>query len=294
MAEITRAAEVGAEEARARRRRFVGYQERGLLGKACAKVPRRGGEGLWHPTQAALWRLYERQRLVVRPTTLANAPVGAWLLGYPGLELSQVQQAFDYWARGVCRAGKPSADERSVSTRRIREAVDQIADEKSTIRIRRELSRIFGNAIDSAGTILRERSIEVALAAALSPDAPPHDDVLRHASGYHRGLSANFTALMHLDALKSEKSVEMWTWARQLIQMEEVAYRRDQPMLRQHPLLGRFYDATADTNSFINTSCMTLLMIFGFGIQELTGDAPAVRLKGVDLPPRSLAALFSW
>src|ERR1039458_9096405 len=68
-------------------RTFVSWQQLGLMGEMTARAERRGGEGLCHPTQRDLWLGLLSNRLVagVRTQTLANFPVGGWLLGMEGI-----------------------------------------------------------------------------------------------------------------------------------------------------------------------------------------------------------------
>jgi hypothetical protein len=290
LAEIIGAADVAPEEVRRRRRRFVDYEERGLLSLATAKAPRQGGEGLWHPTQAQLWRLYERDRDRVRPATLANAPVGLWLLGFPGIELPQVQRAFDHWAREVSLLDRPQAGERSGYRHRLDLAADNIADPNASRDARRELRKLI--SIMSDTMIVRKKTLVAGVLAALSPPNKRHKSEVRYASDYQLGISLRYLALAHLPALGSKESVDLWTWARGLAQSTYPDYQRDQPVLRSQPGVGRLFDAKPDANSFVNNSCAALLLMLGMGI-ELLGEHPRVRLpEGMAAPATALAGLF--
>src|SRR5207249_3517346 len=83
---------------------FVHWQELGLLGQYVQKERRRGGAGLWHPLQFQIWLALLRNRAAgVRLPTLANIPVGAWLLWPEGVEVGQAQLAFGFWIEGIAR-----------------------------------------------------------------------------------------------------------------------------------------------------------------------------------------------
>src|ERR1039458_3130620 len=84
---VAAAVDAGYGDKRELARTFVAWQQLGLMGKMVARADRRGGEGLWHPVQQDLWLGLLRNRLAaaVRPHTLANLPVGLWMLGMDGI-----------------------------------------------------------------------------------------------------------------------------------------------------------------------------------------------------------------
>ncbi len=292
LAEITGAGSVSPDEAQRRRRRFIRYQELGLLGRPVTKASRRGGEGLWHPSQAHLWHAYERHRGVVRQPTLANAPVGAWLMRLPGLELRQAQLAFDYWARAVSRVELPPAGERTDFRRRIAKAADQIAGPLADAKARRELAKMLSILSDANSMIVSRRTVEATVAAALSPSEERHPRETQYASTYYVGVDLHLLPLTHLPALRSESSTGLWTWARDMAEATFAMYQREQPILRSQPETGRFYQETPDMNYFVNQSCVTLLLLFGVGIRHLTQDHPLHIPRGMPTPDASLAYMF--
>src|SRR6266508_4020828 len=78
---------------------FNNWRGYGLIGKATRKASRRGGEGLWHPIQFQLWLtlLRLRRRAGMSLASLADLPVGMWLLAWPGIETAQAQRVLYFW-----------------------------------------------------------------------------------------------------------------------------------------------------------------------------------------------------
>src|SRR5439155_4452088 len=129
---IAEAVALGYGEAKQLRATFLNWQKRGLLGGAERKARRRGGEGIWHPAQGRLWLSHLRQRAAgVRVTTLANLPVGLWLMGEDGIELDQAQRAFSFWAESVAlperQLGERPSGARSLRRRGLEANVSLIA-----------------------------------------------------------------------------------------------------------------------------------------------------------------------
>jgi hypothetical protein len=98
---VNEASQLGHGSIKELKRRFVRYQELGLIGKSMRKEKRKGGQGLWHPGQAGLFMLYLRLRKENRSDTisLANIPIGIWLLEVAFgkvVTVEQAQRAFYY------------------------------------------------------------------------------------------------------------------------------------------------------------------------------------------------------
>ena len=137
---LEEASQAGYGEVRQLGHLFVSWQKCGILGDAAAKTSAQG-EGLWHPFQREIWLTALRQRREdVHLPTLACLPVGAWLLGAPGIELSQVQFAIQCYVRGRGTNERP-AGPRSLRRRGVDALIDRYASHTATRAAKRTLRR---------------------------------------------------------------------------------------------------------------------------------------------------------
>ncbi len=155
--EILRAAEeAGFGVAGELGQKFDSWQRFGLVGKMTAKEPRRGGAGLWHPVQADLFvaALSNRSRRI-HLTTVANIPVGLWMLGTEGVEIEQAQRALFYWATRRAlgthfdeKRGTRPTGQQSMRQRVVEAVVESVSDPDAAYAPKRALREQLRNQAD--------------------------------------------------------------------------------------------------------------------------------------------------
>jgi hypothetical protein len=271
-------------------RTFVSWQQLGLMGKMTARAERRGGEGLWHPTQRDLWLGLLSNRLVagVRTQTLANFPVGGWLLGMEGIETEQAQKAFSYWASYLSAPTRPTG-ERSLRRRAIEERVDQMADPTASETSKRELRHLLEIINDLAS--YHSMSPDTFLRAALGVMVPQGTPSKAHrfiANMSHGSMKLQLIAGRHLALLDGTAAgvLDFWEWSRKLDAEGRGLYLQGQPAMAAHPEIGRFY-RPFELEPWINQSCLMLLTVFGIGIGHLLDElGPWPKDAGVEPPPK--------
>jgi hypothetical protein len=263
--------------------RFLRFQRDGLLGNAVGKARRRGGEGLWHPTQARLFDLYLRQRgFGVRPATLANVPVGLWLLGTDGIALEQVQRAMRFWAGRTATAARPS-DRRSLRSRAVAAQVDRFAAGAPGV-IRRRLRHAFDLVLDELPAP-SEPSLDVlreALVLGTSAGQRPSVEQRELAATAFRALRLRLLALRYLDFILSPKPgvTDAWEWCRDVVVTLHLAMT--DPVTPDHL-------TTAETLPDIaNGGCSLALQTWGMAIEGQGAAGRGGLLKALpklELPP---------
>jgi len=300
------------------RRRFADYQQVGLLGPPVRKESRRGGAGLWHPAQAALFDLYLRHRRNgFNLTTLANVPIAFWMLRHDGIETAQVQRALLFAASGILpdewerdgrsirrppaygRSGKRGRDQRGRGDRSdlgqsAQRAVDGVVFPGAPFGAKRDLLQSL-------------RRVTERLPESLTLNPPAVDrttfttDFLRArtdtpanraaAAAIYQMLSDRLLGLSYLDVLTVERGqvIDYWLWARSFWQLSFIDYLNDRPRLQGIASVGDLFSDPTD-DDILSSSAGWLLAIFGGGIRWLRGDYG----PGVDQSPPdpSLSRLF--
>lgn len=250
------------------RRTFAEWQRIGLLGRHVRKASRRGGEGLWHSAQFELWKTYLRHRKErVRLATLANLPIGGWLLGWDGVELDQAQKALLFW---ICQNGSPDrpSGERSLRRRGIETIVEELAHSQALKRDKVEASKVFEQQLDA----IPEMSVsEATFVKALTPLLAKENrrDVRLYASSLYGVIEVTSSALPYVEdlcRLNTREIKEFWIWARNLFHVTYAEYTAEIPHLSDAPDTGRFF-VPYTLERFMNTACATLLQLFGYGIK---------------------------
>lgn len=252
------------------RYRFLHLQRIGLLGNAVGKEARKGGAGVWRPVQATLFRLYlEQLSRGVRRSTLANIPVGLWLLANPGIELRQAQRALGFWS-GRVTAGDQPADRRSLRRRGVSALVEQLAAPSTGRPTRRRLR----NAVEAALDQLPDVSVASmdALRAAIQAAAPAGQ-----ADTAYAALRLRLMAVGHLPLIVSGRRgvAETWEWCRALVAGTNTAAGRT-PSLSQP-------SEQAERIEFLNAACGLVLQLWGIALEGQSGRWSA---EGQRPPPQ--------
>jgi len=287
---VAEAVTAGYGDKRELTRTFVSWQQFGLLGKMACRAERRGGEGLWHPAQRDLWLGLLRNRLVagVRTQTLANLPVGLWLLRTEGIETEQAQKAFSYWASYLDAGSRPTG-ERSLRRRAIDERVEGMAIAGASEKSKRELRRVLEIINDTAPN--QSVSPDTFTRAALGVIVPQGTPTRAHrfiADTTHGGIKLQLIAGRYLDLLNASTPdvLQFWEWSRRLDEEGRNLYREGQPRMVRHPEIGRFRNQM-ELERWINQSCAMLMMVFGIGLGHLRGELGAwPKDAGVEPPPK--------
>jgi hypothetical protein len=282
---VTAAADAGYGDKRELARTFVSWQQLGLLGRMSARAERRGGEGLWHPQQRELWLGLLRNRLVagVRTQTLANLPVGLWLLGTDGIETEQAQKAFSYWASYLGAESRPTG-ERSLRHRAIEERVNQMATPGASEKSKRELRRLLEiiNDLAPSPSVSPDTFMQTTLGV-MVPEETPTRAHRFIADTNHGAIRLQLIAGRHLDLLgaSTPEVLEFWEWSRKLDAEGRDMYLQGQPEMATH----RFY--RADLEGWINQACTMLMTVFGIGLGHLLGELGSwPKDAGVEPPPK--------
>lgn len=239
------------------RYRFLHLQRIGLIGHAVGKTNKRGGAGLWHPIQGQLFLQYLRQMPHTHRATLANEPVGLWLLEEPGVELEQAQRSLRFWASKTLGDSR-AADRRSLRRRGVLALVDQVATSRVGRPTRRRLRDIVERALDALPDVSEAsmRELREALRAAAAPEV---------AERAYLALRLRFVAVGHLDLLSSPDPlvVQTWEWCRQIV-----------------ALTGPNY---IERNELLGSGCGTALQLWGMAI---AGQSGRWIDKGIGRPPK--------
>ena len=287
---VAAAVEAGYGDKRELARTFGSWQRLGLMGKMAVRAERRGGEGLWHPTQQDLWLGLLRNRLVagVRTHTLTNLPVGGWLLGMEGIETEQAQKAFSYWASYLSAPSRPTG-ERSLRRRAIEERVDQMADPSASEKSKRELRHLLEIINDLApdDSVSPDTFLRAALAVMVPQGAPTNAH--RFIANMSRGnIKLQLIGGRHLELLEAStpEVLQFWEWSRAMDAEGRRLYLQGQPDMAAHPEIGRFY-GPFELEPWINQSCSMLMTVFGIGLGHLRGELGAwPKDAGVEPPPK--------
>ena len=253
---------------------FGKFQKLGLVGLAVGKESRRGGAGLWHPVQGVLWIHLLRNHITngVALDVLPNLPVGFWLFGTEGIETSQAQRAFNFWAQQIHGANRPKGS-RSRRRRVLDERVRILAAPEASAQAQRELRRLF----ESANDFMPETGVpRQSLVSATLDVLPPGVSDLRRSTAEGQSVSVEIASLVlkNLDRLVAHKGEAFWEWARRMLPIGLARYRAEQPELAAQDGMDRLY-RPVDGSTLIQTSCVTMLTWFGLGLRMLrTGRVP--------------------
>jgi hypothetical protein len=308
---VAEASAAGLGESEWLRCRFVEFQRCGLLGGPERKEPRRGGAGLWHPVQGALWLVYlQHRREGFSLPTLTNIPIGVWMLGIEGVRAEQAQRALCFgaqkwlppdWqrrmppstaARRLGRGERRAAD-RSLAARNTRRAVERLADQDTRPAAKRRLFKALRQVLDGIPDpdLMVGKPTFTQAVSRVRPRTPA-DDSHRIGAAIYQMLSDRFLALAYLDILCSTlpQVVGFWEWARGFWQYTFARYHKALPALQARSGLGDLFE-TPTLNQVANEAGSWLLGILGAGIRALHGDVePAIRRYG--LPEAAWAKLF--
>ena len=209
------------------------WRQLGLIGKAISKAPRRGGEGLWHPNQLVIWMnpIAFRFDQGLRVPTLPNWPVGLWRLGTDGIELEQVQRAFELWVGYL--TGRPDSDvktrgsrrprgdgrswsknrptgERSLRRKAIEARVEHLSAPGAAAaqkRSLRTLLEIINDGVDVSPDTYVARLLPV-----LAPEGEPTEKQRQLAENQYRVIRVQKLAVAYLDQLCTPVAFPLWQW----------------------------------------------------------------------------------
>lgn len=278
------AQQLGYGEARSLGRTFVDWQTAGLVGPYEHKATRHGGEGLWHPTQQVLFQACLRNRgNGVGIVRLANLPVGGWLVGMPGITLTQAQRAWGTWAG----ARLSSMDRRSKVGRDVDREVSRLASPAATVNQRRALRGAFDHMLDGLGAVSRD-TFSSSFVGCVAPEQESSDDQRQFARIAYDILSLRFLAVAHRDTLAGSSAEEVrrfWEWARELWQKALSCYQADWGSMREGPDIDKFFERP-DMNNIMSLACPNLATLFGLGISVQAHSHP---LTNAAPPPRVTA-----
>jgi hypothetical protein len=258
---------------------FNNWQGIGLLGKQENKAPRRGGEGRWHPNQLRLWLwLLQNRAEGVRLATLANSPVGLWLLESEGIRLKQAQRAFAYWANRMI--DEPTGAN-SLRRRAIDEQIAKFAKAGRNLPAERRLRRGIEFLADDV--ITRETFISQVLEV-MTPAGETTGAQRWFAQSAYRALSLRFQALARIDVLtRDTPDIDaLWDWAGNVIRSNWGEHQRTWHVLAANPDIGHIFERP-EVGGFLNTACSGLLSVFGIGIERQNIMNPS---KDVGEPPK--------
>lgn len=264
---LAAAEEAGFGADRQLARSFVKFQEAGLLGKASAKAPRRGGEGLWPDGQAKLWLdLLSARAEGIEIWRLLHAPVYLWLISDPAVNLDQAQTA---WHNFASRYPKPGIGigRETYHNRGLTEQAKIVINPNARPRAANyEYRTLFGNIVN-AGVL---PSVE-AIAACLREIWPemPDDQVLEYALGQRRVIEIQHLAIAHRDDLRqtTREVKELWARARVILIETYRCYLLQLPHLIALPGIGRLCIPDFLGESTLPSSAAThLTSVLGLGI----------------------------
>ncbi len=263
--------------------KFRSWQRFGLVGGAVGKTARRGGEGLWHPIQGAIFlAILNNLAQGVRLTTMANLPVGLWMAGVEGVELRQVQRALYYWITRRALGTKPNpirgsrpTGPRSIREQAIRAIVDGIARPNASPPVRRELAeqiRVQADGVAaSAGGV--PAPFLTAYLAVVTPDRPSTEELRADAANLYYSIRFQLIAAEVLDALCADRDDVrgFWGWVgRYATDKLEVGTLEGAP-----PEWIRLRDPTPEQvhalSRGLERSCAFALTYSGVGLRILAG-----------------------
>lgn len=268
---------------------FVSWQKAGLIGRAQAKEEgRRGGAGIWHPTQESIWLNLLRERSEGRRLpTLANLPVGLWLLKWEGVELEQAQRAFEFWLDPVLRRNKPPGG-RSITGAAIRARVDELADPSASPTARRALRDAYQRVVESSDPLhLPPESFVAALLSAAFPGRTHSIRQRQFAETIWNGIRLESITRTHVGSIlvRTADVQAFWEWAARQIRFGLQQYVQELDSLQADPDFGRLYSSPS-LNEFINSSCSKLSIVMGAGIAALIKFSPFSTPEGYEPAPK--------
>jgi hypothetical protein len=266
---------------------FNNWRGYGLVGKAVGKAARRGGEGLWHPIQLQLWLALIRLRRdgALPLASLANVPVGLWLMALPGVETAQAQRALLFWMRGPTGPERPKG-QRSVRLRVIRSVVEDLAVPAATSRARLELRQHLSRLTE--GTAMAwdapPTTFIDAVGRVMSPDEPRGDIVKARAASLYLGIRFQLFAALRMDVLRFDRPDvrSFWEWARRYAQGRLRAGEEAVPMFA-HSDSRWTRDDVGAIRQASRFACSSTLGILGIGLHVAAGGEWT---KALDAPPR--------
>jgi hypothetical protein len=268
---------------------FVSWQKAGLIGPAVGKEgDRRGGAGLWHSVQQAVWlNLLSQRSAGVRLPTLANLPVGLWLLAFEGVGLDQVQRAFGFWSDPVNRRSRPPGS-RSLTVRAIRARVDELVDERAPMKARHDLHLAFLRIMESSKPL--ELPIQPLIDAVLEAAFPTRQYTPRQrqvAEDVARSVRLQLITMRELPTLtRQTPDVEaFWEWGAEQLRRGLEGYVEELDRLQSMSDVGRLFKRPTLVE-FLNSSCSKLAVIFGVGIALLEEKEGLAVPPGYEHPPK--------
>lgn len=259
---ISEAASAKYGDAGSLRARFEEFQKVGILGRATAKEPRRGGAGVWDPMQTALWMNALRWRREGIPLPIiANVPVGLWLTDAEGVELRQAQRAMGFWAEKRASDETP-AGPRTLRARAVNDLIDRHASPAAGARARRQVRTLLEQTINALidPEPLRHEFI-LALTAVFGPDSSYSPalvfDALRD--------RIRVLTILRLTLTQTPEAETLWKWTRTAI------------------IVGYPSQYSPGYEEFLNNACATWLSIVGIALSggSIPGVAPAPELPGI-------------
>ena len=289
------AADEGYGEAGALENKFKEYSRYGLIGPSIGKESRRGGAGLYHPVQAELFLSYlEHRTRGINLYTLANLPIGFWLLGFDGIPVQQVQRALFFGLAPLLptslfdSAPNQTVQRRSRTARRPGDRSfyrDNLSNQLAVLRATDDFTSLVsllqtdvleGISRDWTLPVSKPEFVGAACRSFPSPHAPLFGNVL-----YELYLS-RITALVFVDALVRDTPAtrSLFEWARASFISGLVLTEFARPAFNvdcRDTLAWLFEPPTVE--QIVRNGGITLLTELGMGIRALAGDKTPIVQK---------------
>jgi len=306
---LEEASSAGFGPASSLERKFVQFEQDGLIGHPVRKENRRGGAGLWHPLQSNLFRFHLRNRREgISPLALANVPIGLWLFGEEGVETEQAQRALFFIGGSflpvnsedpIRGTGKPSSwpkdqgddskswGDRSLLARNAKELVDRLSLPTTRPGARDRFARVLRRMTDGIPDTLVPQDQFVGALQGANPSISDLTGAAAYAMLSDRLLALSYLALLCSHGAEVRQFWESIRKAYRLSVQRELSpdYQTRQP--RDQALVFPI----PSPERFLSNASGILLSWLGLGIRALRGDR-RISPSDLRLDP-SLAKLFS-
>ena len=255
-------------------RTFINWQRKGLVGRAVARAPRRGGEGLWHERQLWIWlSLLHLRKQGAHLSVLANIPVACWMLGMDGVEIDQVQKVFvEFWGKPP---GLPDLERSKVRRGQVDAAVDWMAVPEAPARARRQFRKTLAQASENLPHLgVSEEAYRAAAGAVLAPSGHPTEAQQLAIENAYGVMAIRALALSQLHQLTrhTPEVARFWEWGRRFFQATWQHYATVlQPTLAAQEGVGHLYTAPdlSGLGLLTEQGCLTQLTVLGAGLDML-------------------------
>jgi len=250
---------------------FDNWQKLGLIDGMVRKTSRRGGEGRWHPVQQALLLLYLRERARrVRLPTLANAPIGFYLMGWEGVSVRQAQRAWTTWLTSQLDVpmGADSLIARSAVV-----MADRLAAPGASPSAKRSLQQVaemVSTGMPGGDVLVTYELFAAALLDAMEAGEHPSNTQRGFVTAFYESLHLKSLAIAAREWLAEDAAVPLWEWAQRQAQAGMAEYREDVPRLQSLPDVGRFFESP-NLSDFLNHAGSYATLVLGEGLDVLAG-----------------------